>query len=104
MPEALISRITSREPGVGSGNSLSSSFRSPRNTTPFIRSSNAWVVVLDRLRLTDYLRATRCDQQSGGLLNGDLRDANLHASRRQDGRGGQALYRARLPGAPEGRS
>src|SRR3989475_13327949 len=36
MPEALISRITSRGPGVGSGNSLSSSFRSPRNTTPFM--------------------------------------------------------------------
>src|SRR5260370_10944111 len=36
MPEALISRITSRGPGVGSGNSLSSSLRSPRNTTPFM--------------------------------------------------------------------
>src|SRR5262250_44350 len=36
MPDALISRITSRGPGVGSGNSLSSSLRSPRNTTPFM--------------------------------------------------------------------
>src|SRR6516225_3055020 len=36
MPEALISRITSRGPGVGSGNRLSSSLRSPRNTTPFM--------------------------------------------------------------------
>src|SRR6516225_2910138 len=35
-PEALISRITWRGPGVGSGNSLSSSLRSPRNTTPFM--------------------------------------------------------------------
>src|SRR5437773_1532661 len=41
MPDALISRITSRGPGVGSGNSLSSSFRSPRNTTPFMASSGA---------------------------------------------------------------
>src|SRR5262245_43765468 len=36
MPEALISRITSLGPGVGSANSLSSSFRSPRTTTPFM--------------------------------------------------------------------
>src|SRR6266480_2973387 len=40
MPDALISRITSRGPGVGSGNSLSSSLRSPRNTTPFMQSSH----------------------------------------------------------------
>src|SRR5438876_5945164 len=40
MPEALISRMTSRGPGVGSGNSLSSSFRSPRNTTPCMASSS----------------------------------------------------------------
>src|SRR5215470_2970195 len=39
MPEALISKITSRGPGVGSGNSLNSSLRSPRNTTPFMISS-----------------------------------------------------------------
>src|SRR5262249_24387454 len=36
MPEALISRITSLGPGVGSGKSLSSGLRSPRNTTPFM--------------------------------------------------------------------
>src|SRR5262244_3626044 len=41
MPDALISRITSRGPGVGSGNSLSSSFRSPRKTTPLMTSSDA---------------------------------------------------------------
>src|SRR5438309_11351469 len=40
MPDALISKITSRGPGVGSGNSLSSSLRSPRNTTPFMQSSH----------------------------------------------------------------
>src|SRR5262245_8522631 len=40
MPDALISRITSRGPGVGSGKSLSSSLRSPRNTTPFMPASS----------------------------------------------------------------
>src|SRR5712692_11769407 len=48
MPEALISRITSRGPGVGSGNSLSSSFRSPRNTTPFMVSSPCPSAILER--------------------------------------------------------
>src|SRR6516165_1070377 len=51
MPEALISRITSRGPGVGSGNSLSSSLRSPRNTTPFMASS--WYDVPPALRDVD---------------------------------------------------
>src|SRR5690348_3199865 len=41
MPEALISRITSRGPGVGSGKSRSSSLRSPRKTTPFMAPSGA---------------------------------------------------------------
>src|SRR5215210_2595571 len=36
MPEALISSTTSSGPGVGSGKSISSSSRSPRNTTPFM--------------------------------------------------------------------
>src|SRR4051812_6439900 len=36
MPEALISRITSPGPGVGSGKSRSSTFRPPGKTTPFI--------------------------------------------------------------------
>src|SRR3546814_2062202 len=36
MPEALISRTTSPGPGVGSGNSHSSTRRSPAKTTPFI--------------------------------------------------------------------
>src|SRR6266849_10825685 len=48
MPEALISRITSRGPGVGSGNSLSSSFRSPRKTTPFMMSSPCPSAILER--------------------------------------------------------
>src|SRR5216683_2005085 len=48
MPDALISRITSRGPGVGSGNSLSSSLRSPRNTTPFMAASDACVSNLMR--------------------------------------------------------
>src|ERR1700759_5428466 len=39
MPEALISSTTSRGPGGGSGNSRSSSLRSPTNTTPFMTSS-----------------------------------------------------------------
>src|SRR6266853_6786324 len=34
MPEALMARTTSPGPGAGSGNSCSSSFRSPRKTTP----------------------------------------------------------------------
>src|SRR5205807_2058753 len=40
MPDALISSTTSRGPGVGSGKSRSSSFRSPTNTTPFMQSSH----------------------------------------------------------------
>src|SRR5882724_9353461 len=44
MPDALISRITSRAPGVGSGNSRSSSLRSPRNTTPFMAFSRPSLV------------------------------------------------------------
>src|SRR5712691_4109997 len=48
MPDALISRITSLGPGVGSGNSLSSSFRSPRNTTPFMVSSLSPSAMLER--------------------------------------------------------
>src|SRR5262249_10826521 len=37
MPEALMAMTTSPGPGVGSGNSLSSSFRSPRKTMPRMR-------------------------------------------------------------------
>src|ERR1700730_175360 len=44
MPEALISRITSLGPGVGSENSRSSSLRSPRNTTPFMAASDPCVL------------------------------------------------------------
>src|SRR5829696_1418622 len=36
MPEALISSTTSPGPGAGSGKSISSSLRSPRNTTPLM--------------------------------------------------------------------
>src|SRR5262247_3486578 len=38
----------------------------------------------------------------GGSHDG-LRDADLHAPCREDGRGGETLHRVRLPGAPEGR-
>src|SRR5713101_6017038 len=48
MPDALISRITSLGPGIGSGNSLSSSLRSPRNTTPFMVSSLRPSAILER--------------------------------------------------------
>src|SRR5215470_13679899 len=37
MPEAFMATTTSPGPGVGSGNSRSSSFRPPRKTTPRIR-------------------------------------------------------------------
>ena len=36
MPEALISITASPGPGAGSGNSMNSSWRSPRNTTAFM--------------------------------------------------------------------
>src|SRR5262245_49659503 len=65
MPDALISRITSRGPGVGSGNSLSSSFRSPRNTTPFMDfSSNARALARGGER-----RA--CASEAGGVADGE---------------------------------
>src|SRR5262245_60172596 len=38
MPDAFMATTTSPGPGVGSGNSRTSSFRPPRNTTPRIRS------------------------------------------------------------------
>src|SRR5215813_9079858 len=104
MPEALISRTTSLGPGVGSGNSLSSSFRSPRNTTPFIRSSMSRVggtLTPADVRSTLLPLVVTNDREDH---DGSLRDADLHASRRQDERGGQALYRAWLPGTPEGRA
>src|SRR5437773_7066041 len=43
MPEALMAMTTSPGPGVGSGNSRSSSFRLPRKTMPFISVSFALV-------------------------------------------------------------
>src|SRR5881409_663490 len=43
MPEALMAMTTSPGPGVGSGNSRSSSFRLPRKTMPFISVSFAFV-------------------------------------------------------------
>src|SRR5438132_1440912 len=43
MPEALMAMTTSPGPGVGSGNSRSSSFRLPRKTMPFISVSLAFV-------------------------------------------------------------
>src|SRR4029453_10381318 len=39
MPEAFISRMTSPGPGLGSGNSRSSSSRSPRKTMPRMTAS-----------------------------------------------------------------
>src|SRR5436309_13725419 len=41
MPEALMAMTTSPGPGVGSGNSRSSSFRLPRKTMPFMSVSFA---------------------------------------------------------------
>src|SRR5262244_3102798 len=61
MPEALISRITSRGPGVGSGNSLSSSFRSPRNTTPLMDSSDPCLGQEDRVAASWRWRISSCD-------------------------------------------
>src|SRR5213078_1537422 len=43
MPEALMARTTSAGPGVGSGNSRSSSFLPPRKTMPFMSVSFAFV-------------------------------------------------------------
>src|SRR5438552_18059642 len=43
MPEALMAMTTSPGPGVGSGNSRSSSFRLPRKTMPFMSVSFALV-------------------------------------------------------------
>src|SRR5262245_56844715 len=40
MPEAFMATTTSPGPGVGSGNSRSSSFRSPKKTTPRISASS----------------------------------------------------------------
>src|SRR6185295_743021 len=116
MPEALISRITSRGPGVGSGKSLSSSFRSPRNTTPFMDGSSgdtsscvpgplsrSLTVAERRTTLAPAQIDNFIDNAPGGF-HGRVRDADLYLARRQDGRGYQALHRIRLSGAPEGRS
>src|SRR5438093_1116266 len=59
MPDALTSRIASRGPGVGSANSLSSSFRSPRNTTPFMASSRAVASCVSEI-LLGFLTALGC--------------------------------------------
>src|SRR5689334_10998361 len=53
MPEALISRTTSRGPGAGSGKSRSSSLRSPRNTTPFMPCLSSVRAVLRPVALGD---------------------------------------------------
>src|SRR5262245_53783765 len=72
MPEALISRITSRGPGAGSGNSLSSSFLSPRKTTPFMAASVGSMMngtaFLDRTRLRDYSPPTWLGHQEFGRI------------------------------------
>src|ERR1700694_1816872 len=91
MPEALISRITSRGPGVGSGNSLSSSFRSPRNTTPFMVFSLSPSAIFERAGGGDD------DLGSVGLLaeHGDLgpRLAVLLTAPRDDPASGERLFR-----------
>src|SRR4030095_14784954 len=102
MPDALISRMTSLGPGVGSGNSLSSSFRSPRNTTPFMASS----ILLPFGRRSGLSRPSSLNDtptRTPEDRHDRVRNAALYASRRQDGRGRQAVYGARLPGAPERR-
>src|SRR4030095_8022585 len=69
MPEALISSTTSRGPGVGSGNSRSSSFRSPRNTTPFMHDSCCrWYCC----------PLPRRSRRSWGLPDDPGRERNLH--------------------------
>src|SRR5712664_2742713 len=77
-------------------NSATWQVASPSNASEWIDSR-----FLDRAVRPDYASPVqiRCreDQDDG------LRDANVHAPRRQDGRGGQAVHRVRLPGAPEGR-
>src|SRR5882672_10331188 len=87
MPDALISRITSRGPGVGSANSLSSSLRSPRNTMPFMVPSPS--AVLERAGVG------HDDLGPVGLLaeHRDLRArlAALDAAPRDDPAGGEGL-------------
>jgi hypothetical protein len=48
MPDAFISMTTSSGPGVGSGKVISSSWRSPVNTTPRMVSSPENLVRLAR--------------------------------------------------------
>src|ERR1700674_2584058 len=96
MPEALISRITSRGPGVGSGNSLSSSFRSPRNTTPFMVFSLSPSAIFQRAGVG------HDDLGSVGLLaeHRDLgpRLAVLDAAPRDDPASGDRLVRPKHVG------
>src|SRR5438105_967830 len=88
MPEALISRITSRGPGIGSGKSLSSSFRSPRKTTPFMVSSSA---ILERAGGGhDDLGAVGFLAEHRGLR---ARPAVLDAAARDDPARGEGLVR-----------
>src|SRR5215472_2622867 len=82
MPEALISRITSLGPGFGSGNSRSSSFRSPRNTTPFMAASVGCVMdgagFFDRTRLRDYSPPTWLGHQEFGRMRVTVYELFLH--------------------------
>src|SRR5215831_17804675 len=68
MPDALISRMTSLGPGVGSGNSLSSNFRSPRKTTPFMVSSGVDVRVTGASAVLEGAAGGNDDLGSVGLL------------------------------------
>src|SRR6266446_4146956 len=64
MPEALMARTTSPGPGAGSGNSCSSSFRSPRKTTPRM-------MMIPPVEVVAALRSARLVDEPGG---GDVLD------------------------------
>src|SRR5437867_13401023 len=72
MPEALMAMTTSPGPGVGSVNSRSSSFRSPRKTTPRMACSSS-----SSERSADGFRR-RVSREQGevhGLLGDELEEA-----------------------------
>src|SRR4029077_5288660 len=71
MPDALISMTTSRGPGVGSGKSRNSSFRSPRKTTPCMPTCSSQLPSLSQmpsLLLTHVPTAIGRDHLPGHVL------------------------------------